>query len=987
MLVINDQLVEDVTYLYYPENYGEDRADNLPRLGGKVMAARSGNCKHNEPVVDSIHPASISTQAGVSLTISGCNLAPRMNLDSSSSGINTDITQYAIILSSGSQFTRCNVIHYFTNNDQIICTTEEFPHSGDFFPKIYINAKEVGAHGYGKNCKTCRIRAFSNFNPQIKSILPFNNARNGDVIVINARLFTDAYEQDRCAMDDGEDDEECAQSSKVEEGENYLVGQPKFTDAAGRMVGTCEVADQIVAGEPNIRLTNFNDGYIKCKVSSNFVGNVNITFATSFNGISTSKPSLFSIVGESFDLTNFQLTPRIDSIDSSSGSIAGGNEIVLNGGPFLEDETRVEINGVNAKIIQLSSGKLTIQAPSKPDQNDSCGAVGARGFRAQVWNFAQNDFFRPLGATPSEMDLKFASYAKRRSWTAHIDGYFTPPSDGYYSFVMSASHKGRLYFSSSGCQSDAVLVATASQSSGFSDFFGDTDRQIMDKVFLKKGTGYYLRGEAYSTYGESYNAPGFVNIGALYHSTTGEKQTLMKYRQETQMISITDNVQTELQEITFASNINTFINRQTPFSLIVDGKQTKEFTLKTGGSEIVNELNKLSASTCRDNGFISIAFRNTMEDMSIWPSDRYHRTVRPFCGSRSFSIDQARSKNVLFDAGRSTDEPIDLNINPHVCFAYFGDVGEKVTVTVEAGSWRGVRSYDLGIAPTAQWKYKCINLLTEYLRKDKLVLKKIDENAEFVLKKFQFSAQSDDSDAYIDEFIIGRIEGFFEVEQTGIGISPSGGYIQKFDASWKDFDGMRSLRITFKTDDCGLDIDLIRLAGDAHFEEIQDPLTHFYTFDTHTVKVDRYSKISPGVLGNFELKYKDKVLSANVDWSSRQLQQRMAAVFGSEFAAASVTKKGECRGGYVYKVLWKSFGDKDEMSLENVAVTGINIDAYVKTLNDGGLLLPHLTHAVLASPLQTGASAQIHVFVRDILAECDSCYYTWSEKKTVNIHR
>ena len=34
--------------------------------------------------------------------------------------------------------------------------------------------------------------------------------------------------------------------------------------------------------------------------------------------------------------------------------------------------------------------------------------------------------------------------------------------------------------------------------------------------------------------------------------------------------------------------------------------------------------------------------------------------------------------------------------------------------------------------------------------------------------------------AYIDEFIIGRVEGFFKVERTANGIQPGGGYIQRF---------------------------------------------------------------------------------------------------------------------------------------------------------------------------------------------------------------
>lgn len=478
---------------------------------------------------------------------------------------------------------------------------------------------------------------------------------------------------------------------------------------------------------------------------------------------------------------------------------------------------------------------------------------------------------------------------------------------------------------------------------------------------------------------------GFLNIGALFHSTTGENQTLMKYRKESQIISILDDNQSEIQDITFASDTSSSLNLDTKFKLEIDGQQTKEFSLRSSAYDISRELNNLSASSCQDKGFISAAFRNSMEDTSVWPGDRYHRTIRPFCGSRTYALDQGRRKTTVFDAKKVSTDPIDLNINPHVCFAYFGQIGEKITVTVEAGNWRGVRSYDLGISPTTQWRYKCINLLSDYLRKDPVVQKKIDETKEFVLKQFEFSSVTDEANiAFIDEFIIGRVEGFFEVKPTAIGIQPSGGYIQKFDVDWFYPNGMRTLRISFRTSDCGLDIGLIKLVnrGEAHFEEIRNPLTHFYTYGDYTVKVNRLSKISPGVIGNFGLKYGEKVLSANVGWTSRQLQQKMAAVFGGEFSAASISKKGTCRNGYVYEINWNSFGDKEEMSLENVAVTGLSIDAFVKTLNDGGLLIPHLSHKVTA---QLAVRSGVQVYVRDILADCDNCDYVWSEKKTVRV--
>ena len=55
------------------------------------------NSGHNEPNIESIKPASISTRTGE---------------NKNGTGLKTDLTDYAIILTSGSKKTRCNVIYY-----------------------------------------------------------------------------------------------------------------------------------------------------------------------------------------------------------------------------------------------------------------------------------------------------------------------------------------------------------------------------------------------------------------------------------------------------------------------------------------------------------------------------------------------------------------------------------------------------------------------------------------------------------------------------------------------------------------------------------------------------------------------------------------------------------------------------------------------------------------------------------------------------------
>ena len=63
----------------------------------------------------------------------------------------------------------------------------------------------------------------------------------------------------------------------------------------------------------------------------------------------------------------------------------------------------------------------------------------------------------------------------------------------------------------------------------------------------------------------NFKKAGFLNIGALFHSTTGENQTLMKYRKESQIISILDDNQSEIQDITFASNTSSSLNLDSKF--------------------------------------------------------------------------------------------------------------------------------------------------------------------------------------------------------------------------------------------------------------------------------------------------------------------------------------------------------------------------------------------------------------------------------------
>jgi hypothetical protein len=117
-----------------------------------------------------------STQAGVTLTIEGCHFAPP---SATAAGLKTDQTDYAVYFSSGSDHVRCDVIHYYSTDQQIICETRQFPKNADYVIQLFVNGRQVGKEGYGRMCRHCRISAYDDYSPLIKKIYPANYAKNG----------------------------------------------------------------------------------------------------------------------------------------------------------------------------------------------------------------------------------------------------------------------------------------------------------------------------------------------------------------------------------------------------------------------------------------------------------------------------------------------------------------------------------------------------------------------------------------------------------------------------------------------------------------------------------------------------------------------------------------------------------------------------------------------------------------------------------------
>ena len=81
---------------------------------------------------------------------------------------------------------------------------------------------------------------------------------------------------------------------------------------------------------------------------------------------------------------------------NSGGSTMGGNSVTIRGGPFLSDETSVDVDGIPAKIIALSEDEIEFAAPAE-NTGEECPGFGERGFIARYWDMAMSDVYQILG--------------------------------------------------------------------------------------------------------------------------------------------------------------------------------------------------------------------------------------------------------------------------------------------------------------------------------------------------------------------------------------------------------------------------------------------------------------------------------------------------------------------------------------------------------------------------------------------------------------
>jgi hypothetical protein len=338
------------------------------------------------------------------------------------------------------------------------------------------------------------------------------------------------------------------------------------------------------------------------------------------------------------------------------------------------------------------------------------------------------------------------------------------------------------------------MVTESERASHMTDFFSE-DKKLMEKVFLKSGKPYYLRAEGYSLGARSYESEDpFINIGSLFHSIDGQNQKTMDYRMETQLIEISDRRQIEVQEIRFENSPTA-----TQFRLVIDNQETIQLSSNSAGMTITDALNTMSESECEDDGFVTVAYRSGMELSNRWPwGDRFTKYVEPFCGARSLMIDGSRTGRMgIFDSKKMNLASIDLSLNPHMCFAYIGAISGTIRLTLQTKSWRGIRTYDLSVSESEKWRYECWNVYN-FVDQDELLHSKIG-GLGVHLTAVDLSTIKNRR-AYIDELIFGRVEGYFVVKQTKIGIRPSG-YIQNFRAKWiENSRWARRLRIIYETD-------------------------------------------------------------------------------------------------------------------------------------------------------------------------------------------
>ncbi|XP_021358206.1 fibrocystin-L-like [Mizuhopecten yessoensis] len=309
-------------------------------------------------------------------------------------------------------------------------------------------------------------------------------------------------------------------------------------------------------------------GVLTCKMSKlgSKIGNLNVSYTLTARGRSKTDLNLYR-VSRNGQIFMFQSYAEINSVTPSLGSTEGGTVITISGSVFDETSTEavVKVGDTRCRVITINATTIickTARKPEIPHQH----YPGNRGVSVESWKDTHESNLEKvmnLNESASDYQTSFSDttripgYNTSSSYVNRMRGFFYPPFDGQYRFVITSAAGVQFYLSTD--TDPANVKLEIDRDIGYTD----TTRAIL----LHSNQSYYME----VLFRQSTSATA-VNVAVRHLDSIVNHHMAGNVQQEQQRIHFWTSTENEKQRITIPDIINqTAVHEQQ--QIIVDANE------------------------------------------------------------------------------------------------------------------------------------------------------------------------------------------------------------------------------------------------------------------------------------------------------------------------------------------------------------------------------------------------------------------------------
>ncbi|XP_021374256.1 fibrocystin-L-like, partial [Mizuhopecten yessoensis] len=415
----------------------------------------------------------------------------------------------------------------------------------DYFSiKVTVDGEVIPTCHAGNS--NCRYRPYTSYTPTITEISP-SSGPPGTLLTMRGQIYTSKYGMNASTNGDADD------VARVTAGGDLC----EIASSNGQSNGI--VLDG--SGESN-------NGVLTCRLSESGsqIGNLNVSYTLTARGRSKTNLNLYR-VSRNGQIFMFQSYAEINSVTPSFGSSEGGTVITISGNYF--DQTRseavVKVGDTRCHVITINATTIMCKTARKPETTNGL-YPGNRGFIVESWKDTLESnltMVKNLNESAPDYQTTFSDtthipgYNTSSNYVNRMRGFFFPPFDGEYQFVIASAAGVQFYLSSDTdpanlkLELDKYTRTTA------------TSRAIL----LHSNQSYYM--EVFYRQSTSSTA---VNVAVRYLDSIVNHHMAGNVQQEQQLIHFWTYFENEKQRITIPDIINqTAVHEQQ--EIIVDADE------------------------------------------------------------------------------------------------------------------------------------------------------------------------------------------------------------------------------------------------------------------------------------------------------------------------------------------------------------------------------------------------------------------------------